>query len=297
MIKNLRFYAVHSAWPESEGEVSSQLENAAFKPCGALNERSMGFETPVENAGDLLCRRLAGADLIQLRLQSKVLPLAAVKESLVERVGAFLQRTGRDPSRKEKRQLREEVYGELLPKALLKSERISAFFIRSQGVLAVGSASPVNAERLLDTLRAAFGSLRVTPLEYKQPAHGLLTRVFLGDGPREFALGRECRMKDSSDSRSTVSWLDIDLADRSVRAHVKTGLEIDRLGVAFDGLLRCTLDQDLVLRKLRLEGLQELDEFDVEDPLVRHDAEFTLLCGLTTKLLEALKKNLGGVVS
>ena len=294
MIKNLRFYRVHSEWPGSEDELSSKLENAAFQPCGSLSERSMGFEAPVEGAGGLLCRNLAGADLLQLRIQSRVLPTAAVKEALVERVAAFVNRTGRYPSRKETRELKEEIYGELLPRALLKSDRVPAFFIRAQQILVVGSASAASAERVLDTLRAALGSLQAVPLDFKQPAHSLLTRIFLGDGPREFNLGRECRMKDLSDPRSTVSWLDVDLADAAVRAHVKGGLSIDRLGVQFDGLLRCSLDQDLVVRKLRLEGLDELDELDPEDPLVRFDAEFTLLCGLVTRLLEGLGKQLGG---
>lgn len=294
MIKNLRFYRVHSDWPATEVELSEQLENAEFKPCPAFSERSMGFEPPVENAGDLLARRLAGADLIQLRLQSRVLPLAAVKEALAERITAFVNRTGRDPSRKEKRDLKEEVYADLLPKALLKSDRISAFYIVADKILAVATPSATNAERLLDTLRAALGSMQAVPLEYKQPSHSLLTKIFLGDGPREFGLGRECRMKDLSDPKSTVNWLDMDLGDNSVKTHVKGGLSIDRLGVQFDGLLRCTVDQDLVIRKLRLEGIEELDDLDDEDPIARHDAEFTLLCGLTTRLLEALKKNLGG---
>lgn len=294
MIKNLRFYRVHSDWPETEDDLSQQLENAEFKPCPAFSERSMGFEPPVENAGDLLCRRLAGADLIQLRMQSRVLPIAAVKESLVERVASFVNRTGRDPSRKEKRDLKEEVYGELLPKALLKSDRISAFYIRSEKMLAIATPSATNAERLLDSLRGALGSMQAVPLEYKQPAHSLMTKIFLGDAPAEFALGRECRMKDNSEPKTTVSWMDIDLADKTVRAHVNGGLSVDRVGVTFDGLLRCTLDQELVIRKIRLEGIEELDDLDDEDPLARHDAEFTMFCGLVTPFLAALKKNLGG---
>ena len=101
-------------------------------------------------------------------------------------------------------------------------------------------------------------------------------------------------MKDMSDPKSTVSWLDMDLYDRSVRTHVQSGLTLDRLGMQFDSVLRFTMDQELVIRKLKLEGIEELDELDDEDPLARHDAEFTLLAGLVTKLLKALNKNLGG---
>ncbi|GIS20179.1 MAG: hypothetical protein CM15mP120_20950 [Pseudomonadota bacterium] len=77
--RNLRVYRIQSEWPESEEALSDLLAAAEFKPCGAFAERSGGFETPVDNSGDLMCRRLAGNDLIQLRVQSRVLPAAAVK--------------------------------------------------------------------------------------------------------------------------------------------------------------------------------------------------------------------------
>ncbi len=294
MIKNIRFYRIHSDWPDSEEALHGVLENAAFKPCGTFNERSMGFEPPVEGAGDLLCRRLAGADLFRLRLQSRILPAAAVKEALAERLTQFSARTGRDPGRREKRELKEEVEADLLPKALLKSDRILAFYLRAEDVLAVATPSATNAERVLDTLRGAMGSLQAVPLACKEPAGGLLHRIFLGDGPQAFGLGRECRMKDPSDPRSTVNWLDMDLADKTVRSHVVSGLTLDRLGFQFDGLLRCTLDQDLVVRKLKLEGIEEADGLDDEDPLAQHDAEFTLLAGLVSRLLGTLKKELKG---
>jgi len=290
----LRFYRLASDWPDTEEALSERLEQAAFRPCGTLSERAMGFEAPLARAGDRLCRRLAGADLIQLRIQTRVLPMAAVRESLVERVEAFEHRTGREPSRREVRELKEEVYGELLPRALLKSDRVWAFYLRDERVLAVGSAAASRAELVLDSLRAALGSLQAVPLAYRQPAHSLLTRIFLGDAPPAFALGRECRMQDLSEPGSTVNWLDMDLAGSAVRAHIKHGLAVDRLALQFDGVLRCTLDQDLVVRKLRMEGLEALDELDDEDPLARFDAEFTLVCGAVLRLLQGLKQPLGG---
>ena len=96
--RNVRLYRIHSEWPVSEEALSQVLENAAFKPCGAFSERSGGFEPPVTDAGDLLSRRIAGADLLQLRIQTRVLPPAAVQEALAQRIEAFKQRTQTEPS-------------------------------------------------------------------------------------------------------------------------------------------------------------------------------------------------------
>ncbi len=296
MFKNVRFYRIHSDWPEGEEVLSGMLESVGFKPCPAYSGLSVGFEAPVENAGDRLVRSLGGADLLQMRRQTKVLPVAAVKEALADRIDEFTRRTTQRPTRREKRELKEEVYADLLPRALLKSDRIRAFYIRSESILAIATPNAKIAEELLDRLRDAFGSLQATPLEFKKSAQTLMKEIFLGGDVAQFTAGRECRMKDPSEPTSTVNWFDMELHDASVRTHVRDGLILDRLGISFNAIVRFVLADDLVLRKIRFEGLEELDELDDEDPLVRHDAEFVLTSGLLRAVVVALKAQLGGYV-
>ena len=85
MFRNLRLYRVTGDWPVSEEELSNQLMNVPFKPCGAFTERSAGWEAPVAELPDVLARRVAGADLFRLRSQSRLLPAAAVNEALLRR--------------------------------------------------------------------------------------------------------------------------------------------------------------------------------------------------------------------
>ena len=292
--RNLRVYRIQSEWPESEEALSDLLAAAEFKPCGAFAERSGGFETPVDNSGDLMCRRLAGNDLIQLRVQSRVLPAAAVKEALAERVKEFKQRMHSEPNRAEKRELKEEIYSQLLPQALTRSDRVQAFYLRDKKLLVVGTASQSVAEYLLDNLGRALISLRYSPLAFKQPALDLLTQVFLQTRVDSFSLGRECRMRDPSDSAATVNWLDIDLADPSVRRHVTEGLAVDRLGLNFDQVFRFVLDSDLVVRKLRLADQESIHDEPMDDPLAKHDADFVMLSACVNQLMEGLEKSLGG---
>jgi len=108
MFRNLRFYRVTSPWPDSEEELSELLSENTFSPCGSFAERSAGWEALGSNEEDLLCRRLNGADLLQLRTQSRVLPVAAIKEAMEERVIEFRARMAMEPTRAELRRLREE---------------------------------------------------------------------------------------------------------------------------------------------------------------------------------------------
>jgi len=296
MFRNLRLYRLRGEWPRTEEEVSNQLQNVPFEPCGSFTERSSGWEAPVAGMPDSLARRVAGADLIRLRSQTRLLPTAAVNEALEERIIEFTGRVDRPPGRKEKRDLKDEVYAELMPKALLKSDRIWGMYLNAERVLAVDTASEVQAERFLDQLRAAFGSLPVTPLSFNEPVSKLLTAVFLGGGPSQFLAGRECRMLDPSAGSASVSWMDIDLSDPSVQKHVRDGLKLDRLALEFDDIVSLVLDQDSVIRKFKLLGMDQVEDGDPleADPIALLDAEFVVIAGTLTRLLGALKKNLDG---
>jgi len=294
MLRNLRLYRLQSPWPESESALSERLAEVAFQPCGPFSEQASGWEPPTGQEADPFCRRVGGCDLLALRRQTRLLPAAAINEVLPTRVAEFEARVGREPSRKERRQLRDEVYGELLPRALLRSQRIGGFYLAAENVIAIDTSAAPKAELFLDQLRAALGSLAVRPLAFRQPVTGLLTRILLGQGPRELALGRECRMNDPASAKSAVQWLDMDLTDENARRLVRDGLKLQRLGIEFDDVLSCVIDQDAVLRKIRLPGADAGEISDAEDALARLDAEFVMLTGSVRRLLEVLGKALEG---
>src|SRR5690606_27453814 len=116
MFRSVRFYTVLSPWPDSEQALSERLATAAFRPCGPYSERSSGFEPPADGVS-VLARRVAGADLLKLRSQVRVLPAAAVNEALEARIEEYRGRMGEEPGRRMKRKLKQQTRDELLPKA------------------------------------------------------------------------------------------------------------------------------------------------------------------------------------
>lgn len=293
MFRNLRFYRVDSPWPESEAELDERLSENPFRTCGAFSERSAGWEPPGDTDDSSLCRRLNGADLLQLRTQARVLPNAAVKEALEERVEAFRARMGIEPPRREIRRLKAETRDELLGKALLKSERTRACMIHAEALLAIDAASPAKAEWFIEQLRPCFGRFECVPLAFKSPADTLLKRIFLGELQSPFAAGRECRMQDPSDARATGTWKNIDIGADDIRRHVRDGMRLTHLGVVFEDSVECVLGEDGVIGRLRFPDAQADDTGD-EDPLARLDADFVLLSATARRLAEALKSLLGG---
>ena len=293
MFRNIRYYRLDNVWPNEEEELSATLGQSAFEPCGPLTERSSGFVPVYPDAGDSLARRLNGADLMKLRSQSRLLPPAVVNEELELRIEEFRNRMQEAPSPREKKRLKAETRDELMPKALLKSDKIWGFFDLKDKHVGIDAAQPSSAERFLRRLRAAFGDLNLRPLQFQKPFSELLTSIFLGGAPEQFAVGRECRMRDPGDSSSVVRWTYFDLTDSTIRNHVANGMQLTHLGIVYDNILSCVLDENGVMTKLRFLGMDD-DSEDHNDPLARLDAEFVVITGTLRLMIADLKKLLGG---
>jgi len=294
MFRNVRLYRLKGDWPDSEEALSNELSKAEFKPCGPLTERSSGWTAINPGTSEILARRLNGADLLKLRSQSRVLPAAVINEALEERIEEFRSKMGEEPGTREKRRLKAETREALLPKALLKSDRIWGYFDHKQKLLAVATGQESVAERYLRHLKIPFDQFETRPLQYNEPVEGLLTRIFLGDAPERFVVGRECRMQDISDSGSNVRWTDFDLSDSTIRKHVSDGMRLTHLAIEYDSILGCVLDENGVLSKIRLLGADDKDGMDDADPLARLDAEFVLVSGILRNMVGEMKKLLGG---
>lgn len=295
MFKNVRFYRLTGSWPESEQALTDALSTATFRPCGPLTEKTSGWEPPGTDPAGPLGRRVNGADLLQLRSQSRLLPAAAINEALDERIEEYRTRMGQEPGRREKRRLKEQTRDSLLPKALLRSERTKGLLFLSEKIFAIDASTPAKAERFLAHLRAPLGSADTTNLTFKSPLSGLLTRIFLGDPPGGIDLGRECRMQDVSENRSRVHWVDMDLTDASIRRHVRDGMKLTHLAIEVGGVMSCVIDENGALSKLRLLGMDAKEETEDEDPQARQDAEFVLLTGTLRQLIDVLARSLGGI--
>jgi recombination associated protein RdgC len=295
MFRNIRFYRVTGHWPESEEKLSEALSSREFTPCGRFSERSAGWEAPTGQESAPLCRHIAGADLLQLRTQSRVLPAAAVKEALEVRIHEYQERAGEAPSGREVRKLKEQTRDELLSRSLLKSDRTRGFFLHKEKILGIDAASPATAEWFLEHLRMAMDSPNCVPLTFSEEPAVLLNRLFMGHPVHRFQVGRECRLQEASDKRSVVTWRELDLEEFNIRQHLNEGLKLTHLGVVYDDCVSFLLSNEGVVAKLKLLESQAADITDNEDPQAEEDARFVLLTGIASKLIDDLSNELSGI--
>ena len=240
------------------------------------------------DTNEALARRVNGADLLRLRSQSRLLPPAVIAEELEARVQSYRERMNEAPNAREKRRIKAEARDELLPKAMLRSDRIWGYYDLKEKVIGIDVLHDAAAERFLRRLRAAIDGADIRPLQFARPVDELLAAVFFNDAPKQFALGRECRMQDLSDASSVVRWTDFDLNDASIRNHVAHGMRLTHLAIEYDSMMSCVLNENGVISKMRFIGMDD-DSADDLDPLSRLDAEFALVSGTLRRLLADLR--------
>lgn len=293
MFRNVRFYRLDGSWPDSEEALSKKLETAGFRSCGPLTERSSGFVPVDADSSESLARRVNGADLFRLRSQSRLLPHAVIAEELDARIEEYRERMNEAPSPREKRRLKAEARDELMPKAMLKSDRIWGFYDVKEKVIGIDVLHEAAAERFLRRLQASFDGVQILPLQFRKPVDELLAAILFEGAPSQFVLGRECRMQDLGDASSVVRWTAFDLSDAAIRNHVANGMRLTHLAIEYDNVMGCVLSDSGVISKLRFIGMDDDSEDHVE-PLARLDAEFALITGTLRRLLGDLRKELGG---
>lgn len=294
LLRNARLYRIPADALPDDDTLLAKLEAEAFHPCTPGEAETSGWTTPfVDLEAPALALSGGGAHLVRLRHQQRILPAAAIDEVLAERIAEFEARAGRAIRRRERRDLRDEVFAGLLPRALLRSSRLNGVLAPRDGWLAIDTASVPRAELFLDRLRDALGTLAATPWVFEGLGN-LLARIVLGDaagGP--FRAGERCFLRDPAAGATEIRYRNADLADRSVRGQVEGGLKVAALELVWRDLLTLTVSDEGVFSALKLPEGEAADVAD-EDPNARLDADFAVTVGTLRQCIGDLEAACAG---
>lgn len=265
-----------------------------LRPVGAMEVQSQGFVSPYAEAeaGEdaALIASVGHARLLAVGTESRLLPAAAVNAELARRVVAKEQAAGRPLGNRARRQLREDLLGELLPRALVVPGRRWMLLDVARGLVWVDSASRKAAEAALSLLRQALGSLPALPLAAEVAPRAVLSGWLAGERlPDGASLGEDVELRDPVDQGAIARLQRQELASDEVRQHLQAGKQVTRLGLAWRDRARFTLGEDLVLRKFTLldAALGGLDG-ESRDARAELDARLALFAGELGEVFDML---------
>lgn len=139
-----------------------------FQPCGKIDALKVGF---VPNpAGEFVNSSYAGPDLtyaehLTVRIAEKKIPAQAINDYVTERVKEIEESENRKVTRKERSNLKDEAYFELLPHAFVTRTDVEVTIVEHAHLVLVGTSSARIAEMVCSKIREVLGSFPVTPLE------------------------------------------------------------------------------------------------------------------------------------
>ncbi len=311
--KNLRLYCLTHTFDLPLEDFESQLAEYAFVPCTNYEKSRIGWINPMggdapdlsdayelsKNGDDseeyieegnqdtasevvnkpILTHTVGDYIMLCAQTQDRLLPASVVREATEERVSELEARQARKVYRKEKREIQDDVYASLLPRAFTRSAKTYAYISRSENLLVVDAASPGKAEEFLNLLRDTLGSFPVALPDSKRAPSDVMTRWLKeAKATDNFVLHNDCELFNPLDSKNIVRCKGQELDGEEIQAHLDAGKQARLLAVQWNNILSCSIAEDLSIKRLRFEEIkEEADSFEEESAAQKFDQEFVLM--------------------
>jgi len=294
--KNLYLFKFEKEFTLNAQELHEALSQKPFSPCSATQRESMGWVAPLGNNTSSLTHAANNYILLTMARQERLLPAAVIKENLQEKIEDIEAQESRKVSAREKKELREDIEHELLPRAFTRTQKIDAWIDPENGWLILNTPSAPRAEMFTKLLRKTLGSLPVTlPEAEVSPATAMTQWLSSHNPPSPFVLGFECELKNQGDDKGSVSFKQHDLTLDEVQTTLNAGKYAAKLALEWDEKISFVFSEDLQIKKLKfLDVLEEqLKDNDPQTHEEHLDIEFSLMTGEVAGLLNDLMKALG----
>lgn len=295
MFKNAIFYRIGPDFTmPSHDALEQRLAQSRFTACGPTQEVSSGWVEPRgEKHGDLV-EIIAGQYIFKLRTETKSVPASAIKEALDERLAHIYETTGRKPGAKEKREIKDEIKLDMLPRAFSKHSSTMAWIDPHNRILVLDSPSLSKADKIVtmivEAMTEAGSGINLSLIETNTTsatamAHWLSEQ----EAPYNFTTDRECQLKAPDESKSAVKYSRHDLDIKEIQEHIKHGKVPTSLAMTWGGRVSFTLTDQMQLKKVTMldvvieENASEGQYFDGDITILT-----TELSALIPDLLEAL---------
>lgn len=291
MFRNLTFFRYPATLDLTA--LDALLPAHALKPVGPLEWASAGFIPPFGGDSTALTHRCGDAVWLSMGTQHRMLPAAVLHAALAEKLAEIEAGTGHRLGGRARKQLKDDLLHELLPRAFVKPGRVDMLLDLQHHYIAVDTASRKVGEGAVSLLRAALGSFPALHAKAEVAPRSVLTGWLYGEPlPPGMALGDEVELKDAMDGGAIVRCQYQELVSDEIAMHLEAGKQVTRLQVVLGDRVQFTVGEDLAVRKLRLldGALDQLENTDIDSVQAELAARFSLFSGEAAALFQVLEQ-------
>ena len=277
--KNIRLYCLNEALTVSPEALAQTLTDQIFHPCSSHDKSKYGWISPLGKEGEMLTHVQGDDIMLCAQKQEKILPTSVINEATDEKVAELEERQGRKIYRKEKRQIRDDVFVSLLPRAFTRNQQTFAYISGKDNLIVVNSSSAPKAEALLSLLRESLGSLKVSLPDANRAPSDMMTRWLKERHASDhFLIDEDCELYNPTDGSNIVRCKGQDLFSDEIESHLEAGKQVKNLGVTWNSILSCALGDDLSIKRLKFVGMkQEEASEEIESAAQKFDQEFAVM--------------------
>jgi DNA recombination-dependent growth factor C len=279
-------------------EITKQAD-AKTSPFNLLSTFNWANNSPVDDPGPTQWQTVGliesmGADfpLIQqdrisfaVRFNDRTLPAAVRDEALLRKVADIKQREGRNVSKKEYRELRDEVEQELLPRAFIRRSTVMFTFLRN-GTLIIWTSSARKCDQVVEVVMALFERLgQVVSIAYYEgdtDIDGLLYNIAFNSSEAFGAGSAGVYYHDGGDAADPVVRLRNVESEGERLSLLKQGYKPREVEISSaEGDIICTVNQAFMFKKIDVLDAGKNDNGDTDDKV----NAFTSSLFITSKVL------------
>ena len=292
--KNLVIYRLGAGWPRKAEDLEAKLAKQPLRKCGGFEMESRGWVAPHEE-GQFLYQQ-SRHWMLALGFEQKLLPGSIIRDAAEEQIAAMESMLGHPIGRRQKRDIKDKVTAELLPRALSRRRTTYAWIDAANGWLAIDAAGEPKAEQFMETLRKTDDDQSAARLETKMSPSAAMRRwITAGEVDGPFTIDQDLELRAPDATKATVRYARHTLEGKDIRDHLAAGKEPVRLGLTWNDKVSFVLTEQLHVKRLSFLNIIEREpseELDNEDE--RFDLDFALMTGELSRMLADLAKALGG---
>jgi len=300
MFKNLTLFRLQPGWAPTLDAMESALDAGRFVPCGATQDKSIGWVEPRGQGHGPLVESVNGQRILRLQIETKGVPGSVVRKKAQEAADHIEATTGRKPGKKETKALREDALLSLLPQAFERQSHVWVWIDPENGWLVTDASSQGKNDEVVTALVRAFDGLAMALLNTAMTPQTAMTQWLMAESPDEWPAGlaveRECELKSHDEEKSVVRFTRHHLLIDEVRKHISEGKLPTRLAMSWEGRVGFVMTESMQLKKIGfLEGVfDDRTSAEAEDAF---DTDVALSTGELRQLIPTVIEALGGELS
>lgn len=278
-MKIIKATRVYKAELPAADLLRKHLEELTFSDISEHEYSRSGFvPAPGSPDGDLVTA-LSGGYALGMRYDEKIVPAASVKAATAKRAEEIHAAQGYAVGRKQLRELRDEVFHEMLKVALHRTTVVPIFYDPASHLLLVCTTSEKLADLAMRNLIKVVGSIKTTTIHIAELKGGLTARlrdqVFTAENKfGAFTLGGSFWLKLDKEKvtiESSVSEED----SGPLREALESSLQVEALRLSL-GPVAFKLSSDFVFRSVSFEAPEEEESFETMADAWMHEAAVQL---------------------